>query len=83
MERKKINIYIYGNIRKIFTGTQMHFFRERESEHIAHNIDFVEFTRIDFGLKEESEGKILHKWRDHSGAEHEETDWTQIFLMKD
>lgn len=39
----------------------MHFFLYRESEHIAHNIDFVEFTRIDFGLKEESEGKILHK----------------------
>lgn len=39
----------------------MHFFFSRESEHIAHNIDFVEFTRIDFGLKAESKGKMLHK----------------------
>lgn len=36
-------------------------FLERDSEHIAHNIDFVEFIRMDFGVKEESEGKILHK----------------------
>lgn len=35
-------------------------FLERDSEHIAHN-RFVEFIRIDFGVKEESEGKILHK----------------------
>lgn len=55
------NLYRYMEIIERYSQVHKRIFLERDSEHIAHNIDFVEFIRIDFGVKEESEGKILHK----------------------